>query len=239
MKRIEILAYLFLFIFLLIPISKAQVGVGITSYRIDMKGNIGEAYTYTLGIMNPSSYTTNVKISFECLDCVSEVKLFGIKLFEKVEIPEQYFKIDKNLVSVPPYTNENNAVPVTIKFSPKFLITKNLRFYTPEWLNFFVKLVNKNYDGKFEIPYLTLLIGKKELSGKFVADVVSYNGITPGVMPSVAATLTMSAKGMPVGSFIFLVIIILILIFLVLRRTGIIKLENYFKKSKKITKSKK
>jgi hypothetical protein len=201
----------------------AQVGVGITSYNIVLSGSIGDVRSYTVGIMNPSGYTTKVRVVFECIDCVSEVKIFGLKLFEKVEDPKQYFTFDKDVVTVPPYSTENNAAPVTIKFSPKLLIIKHLKFYTPEWLNFLVKVVNPKYDGSFQIPYPTLLIGKKELNGKLAAEVVSYNGATPGVMPSVAATMKVSAVGMPLGSLIFIILIILITIFLILRRVQRLK----------------
>ena len=204
----------------------AQVGVGITTYRITLLGSINEVYTQTIGIINPSPHKIKVKVAFECLNCEEPVHLFGLKLFEKLEDPAQYFTLDKEMVEVPPFTTETNAIPVSITFAPKILIRKYLKFYTPEWLNFYIRLANKGYLGSFSVPYFTLLIGKKELEGKFAADVLEYDGMKPGVIPSVAAHLNMTAYGMPFESFLFLVLAISVAIFLILRK----KLKKAFHK---------
>jgi len=222
-KTLIFLLFSLLYIF---PPVYAQLGVGITTYRITLLGNVGEVYIIPLGVMNPSSYTTKVHVVFECLNCEEPVYLFGLKLFEKVEDPSQYFTLDKEMIEVPPNTNADNAIPVQITFTPRLLIRKYLKFYTPEWLNFYIRLVNKGYPGSFSVPYFTLLIGKKELEGKVAADVLEYDGMRPGVIPSVAAHLNMTAYGMPFESFLFLVLAISVAIFLILRK----KLKKAFHK---------
>jgi hypothetical protein len=214
MKR-RILLVLFSLL-LILPSSLAQVGVGITSYRINLEGKVGQEYVQSIGIMNPSAYTTTVRVKFECGNCVEEVKIFGWKLFEKVEKPTEYFTLDKEVVEVPPNTDEHTAVPVKIVFRPKLFVFKEMKFYTPEWLNFFIQSVNPSYGGSFSIPYVTFLVGGKQLSGAITADVVGYAGGPLGVIPSVAATLEMKAYGMPLGSFIFLVLIILVILSVIL-----------------------
>ena len=218
-----------LLLFLFVPKTLAQVGVGITTYRITLRGSVGDVYTPTIGIMNPSDYTTKVKVVFECSNCISEVKLFGVKLFEDIEIPSEYFTLDKEVVDVPPHTMSNSPIKITIKFAPKLLVKKNLKFYTPDWINFFIKGLNPHYDGSFTIPYYTLLVGKKELEGKLSANVIKYEGGPLGVMPSVAATLTMTAYGMPLGSLILIIIAIIIIVFLILKRIFKFKITKIFK----------
>lgn len=216
MKKSIVLLIFFLLFF--IGKCESQVGVGITTYRIELRGSIGESYTYTIGIMNPSSQTTTVNINFECLNCISEVKIFNTTIFEKIDDVREYFTIDKEIVEVPGYTNENNAVPVSIKFAPKILIKKYLKFYTPEWIDFFIKIFKKDYKGSFSVPYYTIFIGKKEIEGKLAADVIGYAGGVLGVRPSVAATLTMTAYGMPLMSFLIVLVVIIYGVYLIAKR---------------------
>jgi hypothetical protein len=210
-----------IFSFLLLPYSLAQpVGVGITSYSIPLRGSVGDVYNINFGIINPSGYTTRVIVYPECDNCISEVKLFGVKLFYDEEILDQYFTLDKSTVTVPPHTTEQNAVPITIRFAPKLLIKKNLIFYTPEWLNFFIRYFNKDYNGSFKIPYFALFVGTRDFKGRIAAEVISYDGMTPGVVPSVASALEVHVRGMPFGSFVLLMLVVILIIFLILRRIG-------------------
>jgi hypothetical protein len=232
MKKLAIFIVISLFfIFLPFP-SFAQVGVGITSYSIPLRGNVGDIYYINFGIMNPSSYTTKVKVYPQCDNCINEVKLFGFKLFDDEEILDEYFKLDKNVVDVPPQTTEQNAVPITIKFAPKLVIKKNLVFYTPEWLNFFIRYVNKGYPGKFKISYLALLVGTRDFKGRIVAEILSYDGMKPGVIPSVASTLEVHVRGMPFESFVFLVLMIILVIVVILRRIGVRRIYRLVRRKK-------
>ena len=232
MKKFAIFIAVSLFLFSLPFPSSAQVGVGITSYRIPLRGNVGDVYHINFGIMNPSSYTIKVIVYPECDNCINEVKLFGFKLFDDEEILDEYFKLDKNVVDVPPQTTEQNAVLVTIKFAPRLVIKKNLIFYTPDWLNFFIKYFNKEYPGNFKIPYLALLVGTRDFKGRINAEVLSYDGMKPGVIPSVASTLEVHVRGMPFESFVFLVLMIILILVVVLRRVGFRRIYRLVRRKK-------
>jgi hypothetical protein len=232
MKKLAIFVVASLFLFFLPFPSYAQVGVGITSYSIPLRGNVGDIYYISFGIMNPSSYTTKVSVYPECDNCVNEVKLFGFKLFDDEEILDEYFKLDKDVVDVPPLTTQQNAVPVTIKFAPKLVIKKNLVFYTPEWLNFFIRYANKGYAGSFKIPYFTLLVGTRDFKGRIVAEILSYDGMKPGVIPSVASTLEVHVRGMPFESFVFLVLMVILIVVVVLRKIGVRRIYRLVKRKK-------
>jgi hypothetical protein len=217
-------------LFFSLPSSFAQVGVGITSHTIILRGNVGDIYNFNFGIMNPSSYTTKVAVFTECDNCISEVKIFGLKLCENEENLDEYFNLSKDVVEAPPYSSEQNAVPITITFAPKLLVRKNLIFYTPEWLNFFIRYVNKGYTGNFKIPYFTLLIGTRDFKGRIVAEILSYDGMRPGVIPSVAAGLEVHVRGMPFESFVFLVLMVVLIVVVVLRKIGLQKISKLMSK---------
>jgi hypothetical protein len=226
MKIAMMITFLFATLFLVQEVLAQGVGIGINTYRITLTGRIGDVYTPSIGIMNPSNYDIKARVYFDCRDCVSDIKIFGIKIAEDVEDPTEYFKLEKEEVYVPARTTETNAIPVSIHFAPKLVIKKYIKFYTPESLNFFIEYLNPKYGGSFSIPYFTLLIEEKKLNGLISADVVWSNFGPLGVTPSVGANLEMRAKGMPFGSFVLLVIVLILVIFLILRRIGFEKIRK-------------
>jgi hypothetical protein len=105
-----------------------------------------------------------------------------------------------------------------------------LIFYTPEWLNFLIRYANKGYTGSFKIPYYTLLIGRRDFKGRITAEILSYDGMRPGVIPSVASGLEVHVGGMPFESFVFLVLMIILIIVVILRRIGFQKISKFVSK---------
>jgi len=218
----RILFSCFLFLSLLLPSALSQgVGIGIDTYLIVFNGTVFDSYTVSPRIINPSNYELKAKVYFECRNCVHEVRVLGYKLAEKVDDPNSYFVITRNDVTVPARSIGNNGIPVVILFSPHIITKKYLKVYTPEFLNFFIRLVDRKYDGSFTLPYFALFIGEKKLNGLLVADVYWSSFGSLGVTPSVGASLEMTAMGIPLSSFIFFVVIILLLVVFLLKKRGV------------------
>jgi hypothetical protein len=233
MKKISLVLGIISIILMISNIFAQGVGVGINTYSITLRGGLGDSYTSNIGIMNPSVHDIKVKVYFDCRDCIKEKKIFGYKYAEKIDDPTQYFKLSTGEVLVPGNTPATNAVPVSISFAPKLFVIKHIRFFTPGSINFFIHYIDKHYSGGFTLPYPTLLIGKKQMNGIIVADVVWSSFGPLGVTPSVGSTLAMTATGMPVSSFIIILIALIIIIFLIIKLTvfkGKLKIRDFIKK---------
>lgn len=210
-----------LFFILSLSISFAQnkgVGIGISTYSINITGNILDYYVSTIRIINPSIYEIKSKIYFECKDCKTDIKIFGKKIAEKIVDYRNYFTLDKNDLTIPPMSLENQAPAIKIIFLPKFINKNYLKVYTPEGINFFIKLINKKYENNFVIPYYTLFIGERSINGLIIAEVYSSDFGPLGVTPSVGSKMEVHAKGMPWSSFIILCILIVLIIFFVAKK---------------------
>jgi hypothetical protein len=192
------------------------VGIGISTYSLNMSGSILDYYVTTIRILNPSDYEISAKIYFECKDCTSEIKLFGKKIAESTIDYRSIFTIDKDDLRVSPKAYGEQAPAVKVIFSPKFITKNYLRVYTPEAINFFIKIVNKKYENSFVLPYYGLFIGKRSIHGLIVANVYASSFGSLGVTPSVGTNVEANARGMPLSSFIILLcLLILIIIYIV------------------------
>lgn len=211
-----------LFILLSFQISKSQgtqgVGVGISSYYVNISGSILDYYVSTIRIVNPSPYEIKVKVSFDCRNCNSDIKIFGLKVGESTLDYRSFFFFDKDDITIKPLSFENDAAAIKIIFSPKFLIKNNVRIFTPEAINFFIKLVNKKYENSFVIPFYTLFLGEKKILGLIVADVYASSFGEMGVTPSVGSNLEISARGMPYSSFVILCLLVLLIGIFIFRK---------------------
>jgi hypothetical protein len=226
MKKTRIFLVFFLLLFSLQLAHAQGVGVGISTYSINISGSILDYYVATVKVTNPSPYDINVKVFFDCFNCQRDIKIFDKKVGEVKADYRSFFTIDKTDVTVGPM--DKDGVPVKIIFSPKFILKNYLTIYTPEFINFFVKIFNKKYDSKFTVPYFTLFIGERHFSGLLVADVYASSFGKMGVTPSVGSSLEVHAKGMPLASFLLLCLLLLLLVFFVLK-----KMKVNFKKAKK------
>ena len=182
---------------------------------ITLTASIGRPISSTVGIINPSKYDAKVKLTFDCVTCTKDAKIFGIKIGEIVENPYQVLSLDKEEVYVPAYTT-GDGLPVTLTVNPKLIWIKKLRIYTPESINFLVKLINPKYQGKIEIPYLTLLIGNREIKGRIVVDAYWSSFGAMGVSPAIASVFELYVKGMPLGSFLIIITIFFAILILIL-----------------------
>lgn len=214
-KMFNEICKIFILIVLFFQFSKlvnAQgVGVGLSTYSINISGSILDYYVFTIRVINPSPYEIKTRVYFECRDCTNEIKLFGKKIAEKTIDHRSFFTIDKDDLTVQPNSFGEKAQPVKIIFSPKFIVKNKLKVYTPEALNFFIRLINKKYENSFSLPYYSLFIGERKISGLIVADVYASSFGYMGVTPSVGSSLEVHAKGMPLSSFIILCILILLI----------------------------
>ncbi|MBU5689411.1 MAG: hypothetical protein KQA41_04275 [Candidatus Aenigmarchaeota archaeon] len=220
-----------LFFILSISISYAQntgVGIGISTYSINITGSILDYYVSNIRIINPSVYEVKAKIYFECRDCTTDVNLFGKKIAEKTVDYRNYFILDKNDLTIPPMSLGDKAPAVKIIFSPKFINKNYLKIYTPEAINFFIKLINKKYENNFVLPYYSLFIGEKSINGLIVAEVYSSSFGPLGVTPSVGSKMEIHAKGMPWSSFIILCCLIILTIIFIIKKIK----SNHLKKEK-------
>jgi hypothetical protein len=234
-NRAEFLILFILFLILL-PAGKSQgssqgVGVGINSYSITFNGTIFDSYTVSPRIINPSDYDIKVNTYFDCFNCVQDVKIFGFKIGEKIDDYNSYFKFDETDLFVPAKASGNEGTPVIIHFAPKFFLKKYFSMPTPRFLRFFIRLFDKDHSNIIKIPYFVPFIGEKHLKGLLAVDVYWSTFGEMGVTPSVGASLQMTAHGMPVSSFIFLVLLIILLILFILRKKGI-ELKDIPKKLK-------
>ncbi|MFH8093153.1 MAG: hypothetical protein QXM38_04375, partial [Candidatus Aenigmatarchaeota archaeon] len=123
---------------------------------------------------------------------------------------KSFFVFDKDDVTIQPNSFGEKAPSVKIIFAPKFLIKNSLKIYTPEAINFFIKIFNKKYGGSFTLPYYSLFIGEKKLTGLIVADVYASSFGSMGVTPSVGSSLEVNARGMPLSSFIILCLLVIL-----------------------------
>ncbi len=122
----------------IIPSAKTQgVGIGISTYSINISGSILDYYVTTIRLINPSPYEVSAKIYFDCKDCTKDINLFGRKIAEKTVDYKSFFTLDKYDITIPPMTFGNNAPPVKITFSPKFIVKNYLKIYTPRGHKFF------------------------------------------------------------------------------------------------------
>jgi len=227
------LYFLFFLLVLILPFVNSQgVGVGINTYSIVLDGSILDSYVVSPKLINPSTYEIKVKVYFDCRDCTTDVKLFGHKIAEKTIDYRSFFTIPQNDFTVPPMTYGESGPTIVIRFSPRFILKNHLKIYTPGFINFFLKVINKKYENSFSVPYFTLFLGERRIKGLLVADVYESNFGVMGVRPSVGSSLEMTARGMPVSSFIFLLILIILLVVLILRKVGF-EPKHIFKKRKK------
>ncbi|MEM5776844.1 MAG: hypothetical protein QXJ06_00150 [Candidatus Aenigmatarchaeota archaeon] len=210
MKKKELFILFFILLFLS-SVKSQGVGVGLSSYSINISGSLLDYYVSTIRVINPSPYEIKVKVYFDCKDCTTDIKIFGKKIAEKTVDYKSFFIFDKYDITVKPMTFGSDAPPIKIIFSPKFITKNHLRIYTPEALNFFIKLVNKNYQNSFVIPCYSLFLGERKLSGLIVAEVYESSFGEMGVAPSVGSNIDITAKGMPISSFIILCLLIVLL----------------------------
>jgi len=214
------------------------VGIGLSSLYVRLRSGIGSTVSSTVDVINPSPYSIKARVYFDCTSCVKDVKLFGIKIGESIEDPYQLISLDKKEVDIPPFSMKKGA-PITITLTPKLIIFKNLKIYTPEGVNFYVKLLNRNYPGYFLIPYPYLIIGTHNINGTLTAEVISSSFGYIGVRPAVGSTTEIYVEGMPLSSFILLVVAILLVLFVCIRRVKKkIKPKPSLKKRKLIRKKK-
>ncbi|MCX8179024.1 MAG: hypothetical protein N3D75_04330, partial [Candidatus Aenigmarchaeota archaeon] len=170
-------------------------------------------YTANIRLTNPSPYEIQAKVYFDCKDCTTDVKIFGAKIGEKTIDYRSFFTLEKDDVKIAPFVTGNDGPAIKLTFSPKFILKNYLRIYTPDFINFFIKIVNKNYKNSFVIPYYSLFIGEKSFRGLIVADVYASSFGYMGVTPSVGSTIEIHATGMPVLSFVFLLVLLVLLVY--------------------------
>jgi hypothetical protein len=206
-------------VFLSIPLASSQgVGIGLNNYLFVFNGTIFDSYTVTTRVINPGDYEISARVSFECFNCVEPVEIFGHKIGDRIDDYNSYFTFETTNVTVPPKTRGQEGSPVIIYFSPKIITKKYFRFNTPEFLDFFINIFKRDYDGNVHIPYFSVFIGEKYIKGLLSAVVYSSSFGSMGVAPSVGAGVEMTAKGIPLGSFIFLVIVIVLVFLLIFRK---------------------
>lgn len=223
-----------LLFFLFSSRSLAQgVAIGINNYLLKIYIPVNSYRISYIGVTNPSPYDLRAKIYFDCDTCVSDLKLFGFRIGETLEIPSQYFTIGKKDVFVPNHTLA--GIPIPIYIHPKLLLIKKLRVRTPDSINFLVQLLNPRYQGKIDISYPTLLIGNKLIKGRIVVNVYwsSFGGM--GVSPAVASVFELHVKGMPLGSFLTLLLAFftLLLLFFYKLRGKTLKFKFGLKRKRK------
>jgi hypothetical protein len=214
MKKVNV--FILVVILFSLPITCSQnrgVGIGISTYSINISGSILDYYVTTIRIINPSDYEINAKVYFECLNCIKEVKIFNTKIAEKTIDYRSFFTLDKSDLTIKPQSYGENAAPVKLIFSPKFITKNYLKVYTPEGLNFLIKLINKKYDNNFVIPYYSLFIGERRIQGLIVSNIYSSSFGPLGVTPSVGTNVSVQARGMPVSSFIILLVLLALIAF--------------------------
>ncbi len=205
-----------LLILLFLPKVYSQgVAIGINNYLLKIPIQVNSYNVAYIGIVNPSPYDLKVRVYFDCDTCVSDFKIFGVKIGESIEIPSQYFTLEKTDVFIPNNTR-GVGIPVAIHLHPRLILMKKLRIYTPESINFLVKLINPKYQGKIEIPYLTLLIGNREIKGRIVVDAYWSSFGAMGVSPAIASVFELYVKGMPLGSFLIIITIFFAILILIL-----------------------
>jgi len=218
MKKALVLCLL---LFLLFSSANAQtqgVGIGISTYSLNISGSILDYYVTTVRILNPSDYEISAKIYFECKDCTREVRLFGKKIAETTIDYKSIFTLDKDDLKIPPRAYGEEAPPVKVTFSPKFITKNYLRVYTPEAINFFIRIINKKYENSFVIPYYSLFIGERRIQGLIVASVYASSFGSLGVTPSVGTNVEVNAKGMPLSSFLILLCLLALIIVYIVKR---------------------
>jgi len=217
MKRLVICSLLFLFFFIQFSFAQGGVGVGISSMYITLTASIGRPVSSTVGIINPSKYDAKVKLTFDCVTCTKDAKIFGIKIGEIIEDPYQVLSLDRDEVYVRAFTT-GDGLPITLTVNPKLIWIKKLRIYTPESINFYLRLINKRYKNYFDIPYPALLVGTHKIQGTLTAEVIWSSFGTLGVRPAVGASTWITLIGMPVGSLILLIVGIILIIVAIFRK---------------------
>jgi hypothetical protein len=229
--KIAVISLLLAFFILFFPTVLSQgLGLGISNYHIELAAGLGESVTNGMGIFNPSPYEETVKIYIECDNCVSDAKLFGYKIGEKREDIYQYVSLSNKSFTIRPNTGADASSIAWVSVTPKILLIRHFVISTPDSITFFIKSINKKYDGKLDIPYPALFIGEKKFDGRVSVDVVSSTFPNAAVMPSVAATLKVESRGMPFGSFVLILLAVAIVVFLIVRRLYLSK-KSLIKKS--------
>ncbi|MCD6371408.1 MAG: hypothetical protein J7L39_01700, partial [Candidatus Aenigmarchaeota archaeon] len=134
---------------------------------------------------------------------------------------------DKKEVYVPPNTM-GDGIPITITLTPKLILIKYLRLYTPESINFLVRLINPDYPGSFDLPYPSLFLGDRTIRGRIVVNVYESTFGAAGVTPAMASTYIARVKGMPLGSLLIILLGIIFVVWVINKKT------KFLKKSKKL-----
>ena len=202
MKNRKVLLFLFFLLFLP-DLTLSQVSIGITNYHIEDTVRIGQYYTRYIGVVNPGSYDVEVEVYFDCDNCKQPLTFLGNKIGEVKEIPEQYFRIGKDRLYVPNRTAEPGKI-IPIYVTPKLLILKEAKIYTPESINFLLRVLSPSYPGYFSFLYPSLLIGSKNIKGRIVVSVTKSTFGSMGVTPAIACTFNLTIIGMPLGSLLLI-----------------------------------
>ncbi len=202
----RILRFLLLFLFsiTLIQSPYAQVGIGVNNYHLEFEASVGSYRLAYIGVINPSPYDVKAKVYFECDNCVSDVKIFGRKIGEKI-FDTSYITLDKDDVYVKAHTT-GAGIPVEIRVAPRLILINKIKLFTPESLNFLVRMLNPKYKGYVTIPYPALFLGERKIDGRVVVNAYWSSYGPMGVSPAVASIVKIRLKGMPVGSLILLLI---------------------------------
>jgi hypothetical protein len=237
------LVFFILISFLLLPylpIVFSQVGsaIGVNNYHIQLAANLGDILTAGIGVFNPSDYEENVTVYAECDNCVSDAKIFGFTVGSIRQDIYQFVSLSKREMTLPPRTTADSAPIVWVVVNPKLLNIQYFGVTTPDSINFFIRLINPKYGNGFEIPYPAFFIGEKEFRGRVSFDVVSSSFGPLGVAPSIATTLLVKVKGMPLGSFILILAALIIAILLIVKRKyGLRRICSSIFRRKKVGKS--
>jgi len=229
MKEITRIFAVFLLVSIFfLPFSLSQgLMIGINNYHIEVGATIGKSVPAYIAVLNPSPYAFKARVYFDCDNCKSDLYFFGTKIGEIIEDPYQLISIDKKEVYVPPNTM-GDGIPITITLTPKLILIKYLRLYTPESINFLVRLINPDYPGSFDLPYPSLFLGDRTIRGRIVVNVYESTFGAAGVTPAMASTYIARVKGMPLGSLLIILLGIIFVVWVINKKT------KFLKKSKKL-----
>lgn len=207
---------LLVFLFILLYSSPAQasgVGLGIGPPRLSLEAITDKIYSFEIIVFNPGDYDVKAKLDVKCQTCASNITLFGTKIGEIREDYRQFFSFDAEDIYIPNNTNLNAGdIPITVNVNPGSWTRKDIVFFTPEALNYLVRLVNPGYTGEFSIPYYSLLTDDKYIKANIVVSAYWSTFGSMGATPSVGVPLDMHIQGIPFGSVLIVITIILLII---------------------------
>jgi len=231
MGSLKKLVFFTLFSFaIFLPEVLAGVGIGMGPTRINLNTFIGKPYSVTIITYNPGDYDIKARLMFECRNCSYDARFLGLKIGEIREDYTQFFRFDPTEVYVPNKTGPDAAIPITVYITPNAFIKKDLVLFTPESINFLVRLVNPDYNGELVIPYPTLIVDNKILKGGITLSAFWSTFGAMGAVPAVGSDFQMNIKGVPLGSVIIIIVLVIIVIAtLMFRRT----ISKKFKPKKK------